>query len=142
MNNLNMRKFGVILKEERNKKRMSQAELTEITGISQPTLVRYENGNSEPRKSDINKLASALGVSVSYLMGENDDAGNLPPAASEIGNDVPDAPPDSIVFEYSKGDEKIKLTMSAKMPNGTIQATIAGAVRAVFGDATHDQVSE
>jgi len=56
------------IKEIREKKRMSQAELAEISGVSRATIIRIESAdNVVINTKTLDKLASALGVSVRTL---------------------------------------------------------------------------
>jgi len=56
------------IKEIREKKRMSQAELAEISGVSRATIIRVESAdNVVINTKTLEKLASALGVSVRTL---------------------------------------------------------------------------
>ncbi len=70
-----MEKFGGILKNLRVEKKLSQGELANSTGITQSSLARYELDKTEPRLSDIKKLALFFGVSADYLLGLEDEAG-------------------------------------------------------------------
>ncbi len=52
---------------------MSKAKLASKAGLSRPTITYYENRNVNPTLQSLRKLAGALGVSVDYLVGlEND----------------------------------------------------------------------
>lgn len=56
------------IKEIREKKRMSQAELAELSGVSRATIIRIESAdNVVINTKTLDKLASALGVSVRTL---------------------------------------------------------------------------
>jgi transcriptional regulator with XRE-family HTH domain len=56
------------IKEIREKKRMSQAELAEISGVSRATIIRIESSdNVVINTKTLEKLASALNVSVRTL---------------------------------------------------------------------------
>lgn len=56
------------IKEIREKKRMSQAELAEMSGVSRATIIRVESAdNVVINTKTLEKLASALGVSVRTL---------------------------------------------------------------------------
>jgi len=48
----------------------SQKRIEAETGIPQRTLSDWENDKSEPKVSDLPKLASALGISTSELIGD------------------------------------------------------------------------
>lgn len=52
------------LKELREKKGMSQAELSETVGLKQSTISQYENGSRMPPMTKAKKIADALGVSL------------------------------------------------------------------------------
>lgn len=60
------------LAQIRNEQKLSRAELAEKIGVVPETIARYERGDREPRSGELRKLASALGVSVAYLMGETE----------------------------------------------------------------------
>jgi ribosome-binding protein aMBF1 (putative translation factor) len=46
----------------RNKKKLSQKELAERMGTSQPAIARFERGNVSPTVDFLTKLAKALGA--------------------------------------------------------------------------------
>ena len=122
----------------RNKIGMSREELAEKTGLATETIARYERGEREPKANVVNKLARALGVSISCLMGETDG-----PEANSRGrySGVPSAPaaPDlsnAMIFKYSKGSEQAELVIPICTPKEAIQTAIAEAVRAVSGDVS------
>ena len=58
---------------------MTQAELSRKTGISEASISNYRKGNYEPKHKQIYLLATALGVSPSWLMGFD-----LPESESEL----------------------------------------------------------
>ena len=56
------------IKEIREKKRMSQAELAEISGVSRATIIRIESADDVViNTKTLEKLATALNVSVRTL---------------------------------------------------------------------------
>lgn len=57
------------LREWRERKALSQRELSSAAGISRTTLVMLETLESEPQPRTVRKLAAALGVEPSELMG-------------------------------------------------------------------------
>ena len=57
------------IKELRNKQRLSQTELAEKTGISQPLISRCEKGFENSKKQTWQTLANFFNVSVPYLQG-------------------------------------------------------------------------
>ena len=58
------------IKELREGAGMTQAALAEkLGGIHFNTVKNWEQGNSEPRSSDLVKLAEIFGVSVEHVMG-------------------------------------------------------------------------
>ncbi len=63
-------KFCERLKNLREEKGFTQAQLSELAGISSRMIQKYECGASRPRFDAAEKLASALGISVSELLGE------------------------------------------------------------------------
>lgn len=56
------------IKELREKKRWSQAELAEKSGVARTTIIRLESeDNVETTVGTLNNLATALGVSIKTL---------------------------------------------------------------------------
>ena len=76
------------LKELRKEKKLSQKEIAKEMGISEKTLSRWENGESQIKPEKAQQLADIFGVSVGYLLGYIDD--------SEIYDD-------EVVVEAEKG---------------------------------------
>lgn len=65
--------FGEKIRATRILLNLSQAELSEKTGLSERSLYTYEQGTSLPRSGNIRKLAEALNVSVTYLLDEEEN---------------------------------------------------------------------
>lgn len=61
------------LREQREKKQMTQSELGKMLGVERATVSRYETGDREPDSEVIRRLAGFFGVSVDYLLGQTDD---------------------------------------------------------------------
>ena len=60
---------GVIIKELRTEKGLSQAALAKAIGVSQKAIDFWERGINEPKASYIVLLASFFGVSCDYILG-------------------------------------------------------------------------
>ena len=58
------------IRKHRKMLHMSQSELSEITGISKRSIIKYEHNEAHPRPHYLKKIADALGVSPSYLESE------------------------------------------------------------------------
>lgn len=61
------------LKTLRKEKGYTQSELAKLVGVSLPTMVRYEKGESEPRHETLELIANVLEVNVSDLFGFTPD---------------------------------------------------------------------
>lgn len=73
------------IKEARRARGWSQAELAKRAGISQQAVQRYESGEREPRVSSVIAMASALGVTLSYLLGlDSPDGSGITPDESRL----------------------------------------------------------
>ena len=59
--------------EARKAKGWNQQELAEKIGTTQQVISRYESGDRDPKASVIAAMSSALGVTVSYLLGMDED---------------------------------------------------------------------
>lgn len=64
--------FGTKVKNARLALNLSQSELAKKTGISERSLYAYEQTGTLPRGSNVQKIAEALNVSVSYLLDEEE----------------------------------------------------------------------
>ena len=67
-----MKKFQIRLIEQRKLNKLTQRQLAEQLGITQPSYIRYENGSSEPNIDTLIKLADIFDISVDYLIGRTE----------------------------------------------------------------------
>lgn len=66
--------FSERLKSLRIEAKLTQAEVAEKVGVSQPQYARWEAGKRKPTSETLQKFADFFGVSMDYLAGkENDD---------------------------------------------------------------------
>lgn len=64
--------LGDTIKQLREEHGWSQADLADRCGTSQQNIGRYENG-VEPKTEMIKRLSSVFDVTISYLLGMDDD---------------------------------------------------------------------
>ena len=57
------------LKEIRISKRLTQKALAELVGVTRVTIARYEIGDRDPKGATLVRIARALGVTTSDLLG-------------------------------------------------------------------------
>lgn len=69
--------IGKIIKELRNEKNFSQAELAKAIGVSQKAIDYWERSVNEPKASYIVRLANLFDISTDYLLGRTDDEHKL-----------------------------------------------------------------
>ena len=67
-----MKIFEKNLYEQRKLNKLTQREMAEKLGITQPSYIRYENGSAEPKQEILVKIADVFDVSVDYLMGRSE----------------------------------------------------------------------
>ena len=65
--------FPTRLRDLRNEKDISQADLGKMFNLSKQTISSYELGGSRPNQETLGKLASFFGVSTDYLLSLTDD---------------------------------------------------------------------
>lgn len=65
-------KFSKRLREERLKKKLTQAMLADILRIDQTSISKYETGKQFPDLSVLNDIANFFEVSLDYLTGRTD----------------------------------------------------------------------
>ena len=68
-----MTEFSKRLRTLLNKKGVSAAQLSRMTGIPESTLSRYLSGQFSAKQSAIFKISQALSVSPDYLLGTDDE---------------------------------------------------------------------
>lgn len=90
-----------ILKELRIDRNLTQKQLSEMLDLSKNTVCEYEKGRAEPSIETLLKLSGIFGVSVDYLLGREDDFGNV--VVSENNEITP--------------EEKELLTLFRSLPN-------------------------
>lgn len=67
-----MSKTGERIRHARTSYGLTVRELAELTGVSEKTIVRYENDQSSPDSNGLRQLAFIFDLSVDYLMGISD----------------------------------------------------------------------
>ncbi len=65
---MNQQKVGQFLKELRNEKSITQAELAEVLGVSNRSISRWENGSTMPDFDLLIELAKYYGVEVGEIL--------------------------------------------------------------------------
>jgi len=77
--------FGARLRAARSEAGMSQSDLERLSGVPKTRLSRYENGHILPSLVTLRKLAVALGIPESRLLGERSVGDELLEALRERG---------------------------------------------------------
>ena len=65
------------LRELRNEKEKTQAELASVLGVSRQVYANYENGINEPSIDTLIRLADYFECSIDYLVSREDDLGRV-----------------------------------------------------------------
>lgn len=68
-----MMDFARRLRELREKKGLTQAELGRLFNLSKQAISSYETGGSAPGPETLQRLADFFGVSLDWLLGRTDD---------------------------------------------------------------------
>lgn len=91
------------LKQLRNKRGLSQAELAEKLGFSTGLIGMYESGKRKPSYEALEIIADFFNISIDYLMGkESKSIYYLDPEAAEIAQEVQQRPELKILFDASR----------------------------------------
>lgn len=70
-------KFPERLKELRKDKQITQKELAIFLNLTANCICEWEKGRSEPNSGTLLELSNFFNVSVDYLLGREDDLGNV-----------------------------------------------------------------
>ena len=65
--------FANIIKDLRNSRKYSMAELGRLVGAAKTTVSSWENAGNYPNTDTLIKLSSLFGVSIDYLLGANQE---------------------------------------------------------------------
>ena len=65
--------IGQRIREERQSKGWTQAELGLRSGLRESMICKYELGYHIPNPENLSRIADALGVSVDYLLGRESE---------------------------------------------------------------------
>jgi transcriptional regulator with XRE-family HTH domain len=86
--------FGVMVKQVRESRGMSQAELAEVSGVDQPNISAIENDRRSPSAETLNRLLVACGYELTAIAGERRVYAPLPAVGWFPDEDLPPALPD------------------------------------------------
>lgn len=111
------KEIGSLIKKRRSELRISQEELAAALGVTYQQVQRYENGQNKLNVENIQQVAVALSVPVSYFFGVGEPLIVAEPRAPYL------APEESALLKYFK---KIK---DEKAKNVIVQVAKASAAR-------------
>lgn len=106
------------IKELRNEKGITQADLAKILKISDRAVGYYENGDREPDYTTLLKIAEYFDVSIDYLLGRVD-----------VRKEATSAPADKEFVAFYEGYKDLDDT-----DKEILKATLDAFVRAKKGD--------
>lgn len=66
-------KFSERLKNLRKQAHLTQVDVAEKLGISQPAYASWERGAKKPTQENLVKIAQVLNVSIDYLVGNSEE---------------------------------------------------------------------
>lgn len=108
-----MNEFAKKLKIAIAERGMTQGELAEKSGVTEASISRYVNGGRTPNLGKVKMLAECLNVSVSYLLGDEDDA--MRPVSLVVAKDVGERTEYTIVDTYISNVEIDGTIVGAKL---------------------------
>jgi len=123
-------KFCERLKEYREKKGMTQVELSKASGISARMIQKYEADIARPRWEASEKLANALEVSVSDLLGQS---GMLIADAHDKGGTKASREVKELV------DELVGVFAGGNLPQEEREAYMAALTKAYFESSAENK---
>lgn len=86
-----MSKFPQKIATLRIEKRMSQAELGSILGVTRSSVQQWEAGKTVPQLQYLQKMADFFGVSLTVLMGDEPSEGSVDAELRVLPKDVSEA---------------------------------------------------
>ena len=100
-----MKTFAERLKYYMDEAGMKQTELVEKSQISKSTISEYLSGSYEPKQRNIYKLAVALGIKPSQLMGISEPAGTSGPRIVKMPPIELNQPERELITKYRRLDD-------------------------------------
>jgi len=70
---MDLARFAERLRQERERRGLTQRELAQMCGFDTSQMSRYESSSREPSAPALAKISEVLNLSVDYLMGLSDD---------------------------------------------------------------------
>ncbi|MCX7619500.1 MAG: helix-turn-helix domain-containing protein [Acidimicrobiales bacterium] len=106
--------YGQFLRRVRESRGLTQAELSEISGVSQPNISAFENDRRTPTIDTLNRLLVACGYELAAVAGRRMIVAPLPRAGwfpdETLPLPLPDDPPDerSVIGPNSSLEDRVK----------------------------------
>lgn len=99
------KEFKDLLRDTRESKGLSQAELAQKTGFQPSAISHFESGRRAPSFDNLRKLADALSVTIDYLLGREAAPHVAGPTVQKLFRD----------FEQLSSDDQETVASFAKM---------------------------
>lgn len=107
-------KYGEKLKLLRNKRGLSQKELTDRLNLNRSTYARYETSTTQPDYDTLKKLADFFDVSTDYLLGHDKPVDEM--SEDEINEEIKEIMKEvDVWFKNEPDDKREKLEMLRKI---------------------------
>ena len=103
-----MRKLKIL----RSQRKETQADVAKILGIDRTTSAKYESGASEPSFEMLQRIAKHYGVTVGYIMGEQENPSSGAVSIPVLGDVAAGIPIDAIenIVDYEEIDAAMAAT--------------------------------
>jgi transcriptional regulator with XRE-family HTH domain len=115
-----MSEMGNRIRELRINAGLTQEQLGDMVGLQKSAIAKYENGKTENMKRTvIQKMAEALGVSPAYLMGFEDDTPYyIDSEAAELAKEIANRDDLRILFDATRDISKEDMDVIIRMVEG------------------------
>lgn len=117
--------YGSFVRRVRTSRRLSQRELSEISGVSQPNISAIENDRRQPSADTLNRLLVACGYELAAVAGPRVVYAPLPRAGWFPDEDLPPSLPDDPADEASIATRDTSPAERARMLTAALEAVEA-----------------
>lgn len=139
-----MKTIGTRIRGLREKKNMTQTELSEYLGMKTYTTVsKWESDDNFPKGKDLKKLAELFGVSSDYLLGLSQDTS--PSSISDIYNKL-EPPRQEKVYNFAdeqleeqQKEKVLEFPNKEKIPTVHNSASAANPTELAYGDTVVEE---
>lgn len=121
--------YSRFVREVRESRRLSQREVSEVSGITQSNISAFENNRRVPSADSLNRILVACGYEMAAVAGEQNIFCDLPRIGWFPDEDLPPRLPDDPPDEEPSVDVDTPIETRVQVITAVLEAATGGAPR-------------